>query len=163
MDAVIALSVCYKGFDNNEGFKNYLGVPAPNLLWMVFAFGLVHGFGLSTRLQQLPLGEKGMGFLGRIIAFNVGVEVGQVAALLIMLVLLNYWRQRPSFQKLSRACNDGLVLAGLLLFAMQMHGYLHGAYPEEFGFNADGHAHAHEDMESSDTNTSHDNIEGNIK
>jgi hypothetical protein len=160
VDAVIALSVCYKGFDNNDGFRSYLGIRAPNLLWMVFAFGLVHGFGLSTRLQQLPLGDRGIGFLGRIVAFNVGVELGQVAALLVMVALLSYWRGRPNFPRFSRVSNDGLVLAGLLLFAMQMHGYLHTAYPDEFGFNADGHTHAHEEMDS-DTGSHHDNIEGN--
>lgn len=153
VDAVIALSVCYKGFDNNEGFAKYLGVRAPSLSAMVFVLGLIHGFGLSTRLQQLPLGEKGLGFLGRIVSFNVGVEVGQVAALLGMLVLLSAWRKRESFKRFSVVANDGLVLAGLLLFVMQMHGYLHTRHPDEFGFNADGHAHAHEDAA-----TPHDNL-----
>jgi hypothetical protein len=162
VDAVIALSVCYKGFDNNDRFRSYLGVAAPNLLWMIFGFGLVHGFGLSTRLQQLPLGDRGVGFLGRIIAFNVGVELGQIAALLVMVALLSYWRSRPSFPRFSRASNDCLVLAGLLLFAMQMHGYLHTAYPDEFGFNTDGHGHAHEEMDS-ESGSSHDNIEGSTK
>jgi hypothetical protein len=155
VDAVIALSVCYKGFDNNEGFRKYLGVRAPSLSTMVFALGLIHGFGLSTRLQQLPLGEKGLGFLGRIVSFNVGVELGQIAALLGMLVLLSAWRKRESFKRFSIVANDGLVLVGLLLFVMQMHGYLHTRYPDEFGFNADGHAHAHEDAAPA---TPHDNL-----
>jgi hypothetical protein len=159
VDAVIALSVCYKGFDNNDGFRSYLGVRAPNLLWMVFGFGLVHGFGLSTRLQQLPLGDKGLGFLGRIVAFNVGVELGQLAALLVMVALLSYWRSRPAFPRFSRVSNDGLILAGFLLFLMQMHGYLHTTHPDEFGFNADGHDHAHEEMDPG-TGSHHDNIEG---
>jgi uncharacterized membrane protein len=162
IDAVIALSVCYKGFDNNQGFRNYLGVKAPNLLGVVFAFGLIHGFGLSTRLQQLPLGEDRLAMLGRILAFNVGVEIGQVVALLLMVLLLSSWRNRPSFQRFSRVANDGLVLAGALLFLMQMHGYLHGAYPDEFGFNADAHAHSHEGDEghpsTPDPESSHDNL-----
>jgi hypothetical protein len=155
VDAVIALSVCYKGFDNNEGFQKYLGVRAPGLPGMVFALGLIHGFGLSTRLQQLPLGEKGLGFLGRIVSFNVGVELGQVVALLAMLVLLGVWRKRASFPRFSKVANDGLVLVGLLLFVMQMHGYLHTRYSDEFGFNSDGHAHAHEEAAPS---SSHDNL-----
>jgi len=57
IDAVIANSVIYKAFDNNGGFHKYLGIKSPNLLLMVFLFGLIHGFGLSTRLRQLPLGE----------------------------------------------------------------------------------------------------------
>lgn len=58
VDAVIALTVCYKAFENLDGFKRYLNSRSPNLMWMVFGFGLIHGFGLSTRLQQLPLGEE---------------------------------------------------------------------------------------------------------
>jgi hypothetical protein len=158
VDAVIALSVCYKGFDNNQGFKSYLGVKAPSLLGMVFAFGLIHGFGLSTRLQQLPLGEKGAGMLARIVMFNLGVELGQVCALLVMLVLLSAWRKRPSFERFSRVANDGLVLCGFLLFLLQMHGYLHTKYPDEFGFSADKHAHAHEDMQPADPEPPHDNL-----
>ncbi|WP_309891276.1 HupE/UreJ family protein [Archangium sp.] len=147
VDAVIALSVCYKGFDNNGRFESYLGVKAPNLLVMVFGFGLIHGFGLSTRLQQLPLGEKGLGMLGRIIAFNVGVELGQIVALLGMLFLLSAWRKRPGFQRFSLVANEALVLCGLLLFLMQMHGYLHTRHPGDFGFNTEAHSHAHEHTE----------------
>jgi hypothetical protein len=158
IDAVIALSVCYKGFDNNGRFQSYLGIAAPSLLRMVFVFGLIHGFGLSARLQQLPLGEHGAEFLGRIVSFNVGVELGQLVALLVMIMLLSAWRHRPSFATFSKVSNDGLLLAGLLLFVMQMHGYLHTSYPDDFGFNADGHAHAHEDAASHPPETSHDNL-----
>lgn len=150
IDAVIAISVVYKGFDNNQGFRNYFGIKAPNLLGMVFAFGLIHGFGLSTRLQQLPLGEKGAEMLGRIIAFNVGVEVGQIAALLVMLAVLNMWRKRPSFHVFSRVTNDGIMLVGFLLLLMQLHGYMHNRYQDEFGFNEDGHSHHHKDMQMSE-------------
>jgi lysylphosphatidylglycerol synthetase-like protein (DUF2156 family) len=157
VDAVIALSVCYKGFDNNGRFQSYLGMRAPNLLAMVFGFGLVHGFGLSTRLQQLPLGDKGFAFLARIVAFNVGVEIGQVVALLVMVALLSTWRRRPSFGRFSRVANDALVAAGVFLFAMQMHGYVHAKNPDDFGFNKDGHAHDHEDMKAAEE-TTHDNL-----
>jgi uncharacterized membrane protein YfhO len=60
VDAVIALTVCYKGFDNIDGFRRYLGIKPPRISWAVFVFGLIHGFGLSTRLQQLPLGTEGL-------------------------------------------------------------------------------------------------------
>ena len=113
VDAVIALTVCYKAFDNLGGFKQYLQMKSPNLLWMVFAFGLIHGFGLSTRLQQLPLAEDGL--VLRILAFNVGVEVGQVAALAIMLFLLSGWRRTESFKHFSRATNWLLMMLGVLL------------------------------------------------
>lgn len=146
VDAVIAISVIYKAFDNNKGFENYLGVKSPNLLLMVFIFGLVHGFGLSTRLQQLPLGEQNIDMLYRIISFNVGVEFGQIIALIVMLFVLNLWRKSQSFGKFSRVTNHALMFAGFMLFLMQMHGYLHTVNEEEFGFNYDAHHHIHLDM-----------------
>lgn len=160
IDAVIALSVCYKGFDNNNGFQNYFGMKkAPNLLGAVFIFGLIHGFGLSTRLQQLPLGEKGGEMLMRIISFNVGVEVGQIAALAIMLVLLKGIRNTELFNRFSKVANDGLILAGFLLFLMQMHGYEHTSYPDDYGFSKDNHIHHHMDMEKPKTQEyKHDNL-----
>lgn len=144
VDAVIAVSVCYKGFDNNKGFQEYFGLKkSPNLLWAVFLFGLIHGFGLSTRLQQLPLGEKGMEMLFRIISFNVGVELGQIIALLIMLLIITELRKLHLFERLSRVLNDGLMLAGFMLLIMQLHGYLHTSNPDEFGFSEDNHIHHH--------------------
>ena len=162
VDAVIALSVCYKGFDNNNGFKDYLGFKkAPNLLIMVFIFGLIHGFGLSTRLQQLPLGEKGSEMLLRIVSFNVGVELGQIVALTIMLFVLNFVRKGVVFKRFSRVANDGLILAGFLLLLMQLHGYLHTSEPDEFGFSKDNHYHHHLEMNESlkgSPSTKHDNL-----
>ncbi len=160
VDAVIALSVCYKGFDNNQGFQNYFGMKkAPNLLWMVFVFGLIHGFGLSTRLQQLPLGEKGSSMLLRIVSFNVGVELGQIAALAVMLLLLSRVRHSKGFKLFSKVANDGLVLAGFMLLLMQLHGYLHTSNPDEFGFSEDNHAHEHLRMDSqSSEEYKHDNL-----
>ena len=148
IDAVIALTVCYKAFDNLDGFRRYLDVRAPSLLYMVLAFGLIHGFGLSTRLQQLPLPDEGL--VGRILAFNVGVEVGQVVALAVMMVALAGWRSTQSFQKFSRAANVSLMAAGVLLLMMQLHGYQHSVFVEEFPFDSDGHLHAHEDMDEAD-------------
>lgn len=161
IDAVIAISVCYKGFDNNNGFVNYFGMKkSPNLLMMVFIFGLIHGFGLSTRLQQLPLGEKGMEMFFRIISFNIGVEVGQIAALAVMLIILSGFRSAKFFQRFSKIANDGLVLCGFLLFLMQMHGYEHSSNPDELGFSKDNHIHHHEDMKEEDKVESigHDNL-----
>ena len=121
IDAVIALTVAYKGFDNLGGFQKVFKVDSPSLVVLVFVFGLIHGFGLSSRLQQLPLGDDGL--LLRILSFNLGVELGQIAALSVMLVLLNAWRRSSSFRRFSTAVNVGLVLAGIGLFAFQMNGY----------------------------------------
>ena len=154
IDAVIALTVIYKGFDNIDGFRKYLDIKVPNLLWAVFVFGLIHGFGLSTRLQQIPLGEKGLGFLGKIISFNIGVEVGQIVALAIMLFVLAAWRQTASFKKFSILANMGLMFVGMLLLLMQLHGYIHTKYGEEFPISRDDHSHVHaamdEEIEKSD-------------
>ena len=147
VDAIIALSVIYKGFDNNGGFQKHFGVKSPNLLAAVFIFGLLHGFGLSTRLQQLPLGDDKMATLGRILSFNVGVELGQIAALCVMVGLLALWRKRPSFERFAYAANIALMMAGGLLLLMQLHGYLHDSDPNSFRFPVDEHKHIHQDMD----------------
>ena len=145
VDAAIALSVCYKGFDNLDGFKKYLGRPSPNLLMVIFGFGLIHGFGLSTRLQQLPLGDSGL--IGRILSFNVGVEFGQVIALVIMLLVISGWRRTKSFDQFSTVSNAFLIAAGLFLFLMQMHGFSHTTDPDSYGFSTDNHYHEHKKMD----------------
>ena len=145
IDAVIALTVCYKAFDNLDGFKKYLQMPSPNLTWMVFIFGLIHGFGLSTRLQQLPLGDNGL--ILKILSFNVGVEIGQILALSIMLLVLIGWRKKYSFQRFSKVSNVALMIAGSLLFLMQLHGYQHTQYTDDFPLNKDDHYHLHQDLQ----------------
>ncbi len=122
VDAIIALTVVYKGFDNLDGFKRLLNINAPNLLLLVFIFGLIHGFGLSTRLQELSLEHEGL--LLKIISFNVGVEMGQMAALAIMLPVLAALRNRNFFPTFSRAANIGLIFAGFFLFALQIYDYV---------------------------------------
>ena len=140
IDAVIGLSVCYIAFVNIDGFKR-LNIRAPNLLFMITGLGLIHGLGLSTRLQQLPLNQDEL--LLNIISFNLGIEAGQVLALAIMLLLLRSWRKAHSFKAFSLLSNYTLIFAGGLLFLMQMHGYSHVSNPDEFGFSADNHIHEH--------------------
>jgi HupE / UreJ protein len=151
VDAIIALSVMYKAFDNNGGFQKHFQMASPNLLWMVFGFGLLHGFGLSTRLQQLPLGDDPGEILGRILSFNVGVELGQIAALVVMVGALSLWRHRASFKRFSYAANLALFYAGVYLLFTQLHGYQHDTHPNDFRFPAAEHRHAHEDMAVEDT------------
>lgn len=153
IDAVIALSVMYKGFENINGFKKFFDWEPPTLLRMVFIFGLIHGFGLSTRLQQLPLGDDQMSMLLRILSFNVGVEVGQIVALTVMLIFLTGWRKTEAFAKFSKAANVGLVAGGIFLFFMQFHGYWHQSDPDAFPLNQDDHSHIHEDMMADQLNT----------
>lgn len=132
---------------------------ATNLLVMVLLFGLIHGFGLSTRLQQLPLGEQNVDMLLKIISFNIGVEIGQIFALIIMLVVLTGWRKTASFLRFSTIANHALMFAGFMLLLMQLHGYLHTVNEEEFGFNKDEHYHIHLDMEQAkQKNYTHDSL-----
>ncbi|VAW83901.1 putative membrane protein [hydrothermal vent metagenome] len=145
IDAIIALSVCYIAFANLDGFRKYLDIRPPNLLVMIIILGLIHGLGLSTRLQQLPLSEEQL--LMNIISFNIGIELGQIFALAVMLLLLAGWRKAASFTTFSRISNFGLIFAGLYLFLGQMHGYSHTTTPDEFGFSADNHAHEHIKMD----------------
>ena len=141
IDAVIGLSVAYVAFHNLDGFRRLLDIKAPSLLAMITGLGLIHGLGLSTRLQQLPLNQDQL--LMNIIAFNVGVEAGQIIALAIMLMFLATWRKAPSFKPFSVAANYTLIGTGAFLFLMQMHGYAHTSNPDEFGFSADNHIHEH--------------------
>ena len=146
VDALIAISVIYKGFDNNGGFQKHFQMESPNLLKVVFLFGLLHGFGLSTRLQQLPLGDDQGEIIMRILSFNVGVELGQIAALVVMVAVLSLWRHTESFKRFSYVANLGLILAGVYLLFMQLHGYQHDAMAEDFRFPIEEHNHVHEDM-----------------
>ncbi len=153
IDAVISVSVIYKGFENIDGFKKHFDWQSPSLLKMVFIFGLIHGFGLSTRLQQLPLGEDNVAMLFRILSFNVGVEVGQILALVVMMIFLSGWRKVESFAKFAKAANVALIAGGIFLFFMQFHSYWHSSDPDSFPLNRDDHSHIHQDMDQEQNNT----------
>jgi hypothetical protein len=124
VDAVIGLSVSYKAFENLDGFKRVFDrQPDPKIA--VFSFGLVHGFGLATKLQGFSLSPEGL--VANIIAFNVGVEIGQLLALVVLLVLINAWRATGAFDRHANAFNMLLMFAGFALAAYQMSGYFFGA------------------------------------
>lgn len=129
IDAVIALSVCYIAFANIDGFRKYLSIAPPNMMMMIIGLGLIHGFGLSTRLQELPLSEDGL--LLNIISFNIGIEFGQISALFIMLLLVAAWRKTQGFKTFSLIANYALISMGVFLFFMQMHGYEHSTNADE--------------------------------
>ena len=118
IDAIIGLSVFYKGFENLGLFQKTLKVNPPNLLSMVFVFGLIHGLGLSARLQSFAVGQEGI--LLKIISFNLGVELGQVLALIPIVYAINLWRKKDSFEAFFKATNTYLILAGLALASYQL-------------------------------------------
>jgi hypothetical protein len=120
VDAVIGLSVSYKAFENLDGFRKFFNI-SPNPKIAVFLFGLVHGFGLATKLQALTLSAEGL--VPNIISFNVGVEIGQLLALVFLLVLINALRAGGSFERKAKAFNFVLMFAGFLLAAYQLAGF----------------------------------------
>lgn len=120
IDAVIALSIVYKGFDNLGGFRKLLG-KSPNSKLVVFIFGLFHGFGLATKLQEFQLPQDGL--LSNLIAFNVGVELGQFAALAMILIAISAWRRHNSFMRFATVSNTLLMGSGFLLMALQLSLY----------------------------------------
>jgi hypothetical protein len=119
VDAIIGLSVVYKAFENIGGFRR-LGI-AIDTRAAVLLFGFAHGFGLSTKLQDLTLSQDGL--VANIIGFNIGVELGQFAALALILIAFNLWRATPSFQRGAYAANVVIMAAGFALFGYQMTGY----------------------------------------
>lgn len=121
IDAIIGLSVVYKGFDNLGGFKRCFNWQ-PNTQWAVLIFGLFHGFGLATKLQEFQLPADGL--IINLIAFNLGVELGQFAALVFILIAINAWRKLPSFQRFSTLSNTFLMSGGLMLMSYQLTGFV---------------------------------------
>lgn len=120
VDAIIGLSIVYKAFENLGGFEKTLGW-SPNPKVAVFCFGLIHGFGLATKLQDFTLSSDGL--VANIIAFNVGVELGQLLALSILVFCVIAWRSTGGFQRHAAAFNIVLMFAGFLLAAYQLAGF----------------------------------------
>jgi hypothetical protein len=121
IDAVIGLSIVYKGFDNLGGFRRLFGFQ-PNTKIAVMIFGLFHGLGLATKLQNFSLPQTEL--WKNLLAFNIGVEIGQFVALLFIMIALDFWRRNRSFNSFSTTSNTILMTGGLILFGYQMTGYL---------------------------------------
>ena len=119
VDAIIGLSVVYKAFENIGGFRR-LGIQIDTRA-AVLLFGFVHGFGLSTKLQDLAISEDGL--VPNMLAFNVGVELGQFAALAVILIGFEVWRRSGTFLRGAYATNVAIMTAGFALFGYQLTGY----------------------------------------
>ena len=120
VDAVIGLSIVYKAFENMGGFKTFRF--QPNTRVAVFAFGLVHGFGLATKLQEYSLSRNGL--VTNIVSFNAGVEIGQFLALTAVLIGLGFWRTRSGYLRHAYTTNTALMVAGFVLTGYQLTGYV---------------------------------------
>jgi HupE/UreJ protein len=121
VDTIIGLSVVYKAFDNLGGFERLFGM-RPNTKLAVLVFGLFHGFGLATKLQEFELSPNGL--VTNILSFNIGVEIGQILALTAVLLAFSYWRTRGSFVRYAFVTNAALMAVGFLLAGQQAVGYV---------------------------------------
>ncbi|WP_293677403.1 HupE/UreJ family protein [uncultured Phenylobacterium sp.] len=120
VDAVIGLSVVYKALDNMGAYQRWFGVQ-PNTKAATLIFGLFHGFGLATKLQDFELDPNGL--VANLIAFNVGVEIGQILALTAILIAMGFWRRTASFWRHAYFANVVLMALGFVLTGYQLVGY----------------------------------------
>lgn len=121
VDAIIGLSIVYRAFDNLGGFRTVFG-GQPNKKAAVLIFGFFHGLGLATKLQDFALSPDGL--IPNMIAFNLGVEIGQLLALSMILIGMRYWRSTASFARHAAASNFALMTAGFVLAGFQFTGFL---------------------------------------
>ena len=120
IDAIIGLSVVYKALDNMGAYQRWFGFQ-PNTKAATFIFGLFHGFGLATKVQEYDIAEDGL--LTNLIAFNIGVEIGQLLALAGILIAMSYWRRTESFWRHAYTANVAMMTAGFVLTGMHLTGY----------------------------------------
>lgn len=124
IDGIIGLSVVYKALDNLRAFERWFGrTPDPRAATLVF--GLFHGLGLATKIHDFQVSPEGL--VPNLVAFNVGVELGQVLALVMILIAMSYWRHSPSFGRRAWAANVAIMSAGFVLMGYQLVGLL--VYP----------------------------------
>jgi hypothetical protein len=119
IDAIIGLSVVYKALDNLGAFQRWLGFQ-PNTKAATLIFGLCHGFGLAAKVQEYEIAREGL--LPNLLAFNVGVEIGQLLALAAILIAMGYWRRTPSFCRHAYTANVAMMGAGFMLIGYQLTG-----------------------------------------
>ncbi|MDO9472174.1 MAG: HupE/UreJ family protein [Caulobacter sp.] len=120
VDAIIGLSVVYKALDNMGAWQRWLGVQ-PSTKAATLIFGLFHGFGLATKLQDFQLSPDGL--IGNLIAFNIGVEIGQLLALGAILIVMGFWRKTPGFWRHAYGANVVLMTLGFILAGYQLAGF----------------------------------------
>ena len=121
IDAIIGLSVVYKALDNLGAFQKWFGFQ-PNTKAATLIFGLFHGTGLASKILEYQIAEDGL--LANLLAFNVGVEVGQLLALFVILIVMGYWRKSARFMRQAKVANIIMVFLGVLLTYQQVAGYI---------------------------------------
>lgn len=121
IDAIIGLSVVYKALDNLGAYQRWFGVQ-PNTKAATLIFGFFHGFGLATKIIEFEIAQEGL--IANLLAFNIGVEIGQLLALGAILIVMGFWRRTPSFMRHAFAANVLLMTAGFVLVGYQLAGYV---------------------------------------
>jgi hypothetical protein len=111
VDVVIALSLVFIGVVGWFGHRDRWRLFGAGVL----GFGLIHGVGLSTRLQDLGLPDEGL--LARVIAFNVGIEIGQLLGIVGMLLVGKVFTRLVAWSNARRVAFAGLVITGLVAAA----------------------------------------------
>ena len=120
IDAIIGFSVVYRALDNLGAFQRWFGFQ-PNTKLATLIFGLFHGFGLAAKIQEYQVSPDGL--LPNLLAFYVGVEIGQLVALFGILILISYWRRTDGFWRHAYTANVAMMSAGFMLIGMQLTGY----------------------------------------
>tara|TARA_R110000803_G_scaffold157079_1_gene221532 strand:- start:347 stop:877 length:531 start_codon:yes stop_codon:yes gene_type:complete len=120
IDAIIGLSIIYKALDNIGAYQRWFGVQ-PNTKLATLIFGLFHGFGLASKIIDYEIAADGL--VPNLLAFNVGVEVGQLLALGAILVVMGWWRRHPSFLRHAYTANVIMMAAGFTLVGFHLTGY----------------------------------------
>lgn len=120
IDAIIGLSIVYKALDNMGAYQRWFGFQ-PNTKAATLIFGFFHGFGLSSKILDYEISPDGL--LPNLLAFNVGVEVGQLLALGAILIVMGFWRRTPSFLKHAYTANVVMMASGFMLIGYQLTGY----------------------------------------
>lgn len=121
IDAIIGFSVVYKALDNLGAFQRWFGYQ-PDTRMATLVFGLIHGFGLATKILDYRIAADGL--IPNLIAFNVGVEIGQLLALSTILIAMGYWRRTASFWRHAYTANVAMMSAGFLLMGYQLTGLI---------------------------------------
>lgn len=121
VDAIIGLSVVYKALDNLGAYQRWFGFQ-PNTKMATLIFGLFHGTGLATKILEYKIAEDGL--LPNLLAFNLGVELGQILALSIILIAMGYWRKSPKFFSQAYTANVVVMSLGFMLMGLHITGYV---------------------------------------
>ncbi|UXZ53092.1 HupE/UreJ family protein [Halomonas sp. 7T] len=120
IDAIIGLSVVYKALDNIGAYQRWFGFQ-PNTKVATLVFGLFHGFGLSSKIIEYDISSDGL--VPNLLAFNVGVEIGQLLALGAILIGMGFWRRTAGFLRHAYTANVAMICAGFMLVGYQLTGY----------------------------------------